>query len=249
MRFSALFSLVAFLWLLAAPLSFADSLNIGICNFSAFGITGYQTTKTTDAEKQAEIEAAKFVYETFHDEYYEADTCGEMNPSTGMIEKGDCTSQVVTEITEVITQAKPSTAEGDKIVDLYHGICCAAYDKTTCYDTRDYYTDTYESCVAIASATGSTAGPNCELRQWLIASTGMGLLKLYVKQIFAFGAFAVGAVALATIILNGVRISVAGVSGDISEAKQKITQALSGIVLLFFAALILYTINPDFFGG
>ncbi len=257
--------------LTVAPLAnAADKMQLGICNFGY--AASYQTSTIYEDNQQdvvkSELENIEEKYtekysETFVDDPKSEDAndkipddsyCGIENPSTKFIEKGDCTSQVISEVAEVVSSATPTTDDKtNKIVNLYHGVCCLIYDETgTCYETRTYYTDTYVKCTAAANGTGSgvTGGdPNCELRQWIIASTGMGLLKLYVKQIFTFGAFAVGAIAVATIILNGVRISVAGVSGDISEAKQKITQSLSGIVLLFMAALILYSINPDFFGG
>ena len=67
------------------------------------------------------------------------------------------------------------------------------------------------------------------------------------EQIFTWGALTVGSIAVMTIVLNGVRIQMSGVSGDITEAKNKIFQAIAGIVLLFLSGLILYTINPGFF--
>ncbi len=256
MRFLASLSIVPLLWLLlAAPAAqAADVMDMGVCNFSAMGIQGTVPEATEGAALQEDILEMQGYFEFTYAALYENGTCGELNPSTGMLEKSDCKGKVLTEITEVVTDAKPNVPgeTGDKIITVYQGLCCLSpsADGSTCYETRNYYTETFDQCRDMASGSGSTTNsPNCLLRQWLIAETGMGLLKLYVKQIFTFGSFAVGAIAVATIILNGVRISVAGVSGDISEAKQKITQALSGIVLLFLSALILYTINPDFFGG
>jgi len=171
-------------------------------------------------------------------------TCGVA--SGGLFEKGDCTSsgQIITEITEPI--APKVTLDADtKIIDVYQGVCCIEYTSDggssdfTCNQTRNIYADSYANC--------ESAGQNCQQRQWLIAKTGIGLLKLFVKQMYTWGAFAVGSMAVGTMILNGVRISMSGVSGDISEAKNKIFQAIAGIVLLFMSALILYTVNPDFF--
>lgn len=257
MRFLALISLASFLWLsTAAPLALADTMQIGICNFGFAPDLSKSVEASEGAAQTAAIKTAKENYETKYNAAYslETDSCGTENIFTGLVEKGDCTTQVITEITEIVSSATPDpeSTEGDKIVNLYQGTCCLIYDSTgTCYNTRTYYTDSLAQCETMANGTGDggLTGPNnCQLRQWLIASSGMGLLKLYVKQIFTYGSFVVGAIAVATIILNGVRISVAGVSGDISEAKQKITQSLSGIVLLFLSALILYSINPDFFG-
>lgn len=46
--------------------------------------------------------------------------------------------------------------------------------------------------------------------QWLISSTGAGILKTYVKQIYVFGAGIVGFIAVATIVGSGIQISVSG---------------------------------------
>ncbi|QQR55389.1 hypothetical protein IPG41_02435 [Candidatus Peregrinibacteria bacterium] len=265
MRLFALLILAPCLWMFSiAPIAFADTMNLGVCNFGMLGIQGSPTSSTGQALSE-EVTQKSNEYETRYTEAYnppstqenseaETDTnyCGQNNPATGMIEKGDCTSQVITEISEVVSSA---TLDGDqnedRIINLYQGLCCLSYNTevTTCYETRTFYTETLNECKAIENG-ANTLGErtNCQLQQWLIADTGMGILKLYVKQIFTFGAFLVGSMAVTTIILNGVRISATGVSGDISEAKQKITQALSGIILLFLSALILYSINPDFFG-
>ncbi len=244
---------MALLLTLAPIANAADKMSMGVCNFSKLGIAGDPTTETGQ-ELETAVNNMKVIMEgVYEDGTYQKGTCGTENSSTGMVEKSDCTSEVISEVAEVVSSATPSTqTTGDRIVNLYQGVCCLIYNATEniCYETRTYYTKDLTTCKAFEAGTGTnmaTGKSNCSLRQWIIATTGMGLLKIYVKQIFTFGAFAVGAIAVANIILNGIRISVAGVSGDISEAKQKITQSLSGIVLLFMAALILYSINPDFF--
>lgn len=176
--------------------------------------------------------------------------CGEPNSFTGYLEKGDCTKEgkVVTEITEIIA---PNTDidEDHEIITVYAGLCCLAYstedDGFHCKDVRTIYTQTYDEC---AGSNGDGAA-SCEKRQWVIGKTGIGILKLMVKQIYAFGAITVGSIAVATIIFQSIKISASGVSGDITESKNKILQAITGIVLLFLSGLILYTINPEFFGS
>lgn len=175
--------------------------------------------------------------------------CGEVNPTTKNLEKGDCSKagSIVTEIAEPIA---PTVKLNDNtyVLDVYQGLCCAAYYVTdpndlthyTCTDTRSIYTTKLSDC--------QENGINCTKRQWLIAKSGTGLLKLFVKQIYTWSAVAVGFIAVAIIIFQGIKISISGVSGDISDAKNKIYQAIAGIVLLFLSSLILYTINPDFFG-
>jgi hypothetical protein len=246
-------------FILTLPIAFAlsgvvnvkadDLMDIPICNLKAVSPDMISDdAKGESAESRSLFEADfEAAYETT---YQENTACGEPNASIGgMIEKRDCSTQVITEITEVIAPAEFGTGEGgtetEKIVNLYQGVCCYLYDSgnNTCYQTITYYTKTYDDCKEFASGT-----PKCSQRQWLIASSGVGLLKLYVKQIFTFGSTAVGFIAMAMLIYYGVRISASGVSGDISEYKQKILQAISGIVLLFLSGLILYTVNPDFFG-
>ncbi len=180
-------------------------------------------------------------------------TCGTPNHYSNYLEKGDCSADglVVTELTEVIAP-DVTLDEGDKIITVYAGLCCLAGEVKdgviqTCDDTRTLYTtessdgagDGYTKCSAVAV--------DCEKRQWVIGSSGIGIIKLMVKQIFTFGAFAVGTVAVGTLVFQGIKISVSGVSGDISESKNKILQALAGLVLLFLSGLLLLTINPDFF--
>ena len=207
-----------------------------------------------DQYKQAnELETLMYELEFSTDEGKDSNTCGQPNNYSGYLEKGDCSADglIVTEITEVI--APDVDLEDNKIITVYAGLCCFAgeVDETsgkviTCDDTRTIYTSTdeggsgFDKCNAVAE--------NCDKRQWVIGSSGIGVVKLMVKQVFTFGALAVGSIAVFTMVFQGIKISVSGVSGDISESKNKILQALSGIVLLFLSGLILYTINPGFFG-
>lgn len=242
---------------LSAPMaSAATEMNLGICNMTwvgegngSIGITSTGDDKVdsdTVNQKKAELDEA-------YSALIEGQTveCGKPN-SAELIEKGDCKDSVITEITEIVTNVKPENIEGASVINVYQGVCCLIYDQEgVCYETRSYYTQDLSTCQRVANGTSSNGvtggGAKCQIRQWLIADTGMGILQLYVKQLFTFGSMIVGAVAVGIIILNGVKISVSGVSGDISDAKQKILQSFSGIILLFFAAIILYIVNPGFF--
>lgn len=205
--------------------------------------------KNEQYQQASEMEAIQYSLEFNTDEGKASNTCGEPNDYSGYLEKGDCSADglIVTEITEVI--APDVDLEDNKIITVYAGLCCFAGETSdgskagtiiTCDDTRTIYTTTYDDCNSVAV--------NCDKRQWVIGSSGIGVVKLMVKQIFTFGALSVGSIAVGTMIFQGIKISVSGVSGDISESKTKILQALSGIVLLFLSGLILYTINPGFFG-
>ena len=76
----------------------------------------------------------------------------------------------------------------------------------------------------------------------------IGIIEQYVSQIFTFGAGFVSIIAVIWIIIGGYQYMMEGsFGGETTAAKEKITKALSGLVLLFLSALILYTINPTFF--
>lgn len=179
--------------------------------------------------------------------------CGqEVHPTTNSLEQSDCAAEgkVVTEITESFA-GSTSLADEATVVTVYKDICCMVIkskiiqvdgqDVTSyeCKDQRSIYHLDREDC--------NDESPYCEKRQWIIGTSGASIIKVYVKQIYIWASGAIGFIAVVTIVLNGIRISVSGVSGDITEAKERIFQAISGLVLLFLSGLILYTINPNFF--
>jgi hypothetical protein len=176
----------------------------------------------------------------------ERDLCGLPNPITKSLEKGDCTAQgkIISEVTEIIGPAIAADEEGSEIKDVYKGVCCLVWDSNAgeyvgCREKRAIFTLDFETCDAVS--------PSCEKRQWIISRTGAGIIKIYVKQMYIWSAGIIGFIAVATIVVSGIQISVSGVSGDITAARERIIKALSGMVLLFLSGLILYTINPTFF--
>ncbi len=179
---------------------------------------------------------------------YEPQYCGiKANPKTGFLEKRDCTDEGLV-ITELVEPVGPTTNLDDgenRIINVFKGTCCFIAEQQSeggdyqCTETRDIYTLTYQECTENAAY--------CTPRQWIVGSSGAGILKVFVKQIYIFGAGLVGSVAVVTLVVSGIQISVSGVAGDISNAKQRIFQAIAGIALLFFSGIILYTINPTFF--
>ena len=184
---------------------------------------------------------------------YKESNCGEKNSATSYLEKGDCTAEgkVITEISEVIGSDTEVVGDGteenpdNKIITVYKGTCCLSEEKDEsgnmigCTDVRSLYTKSYEDCTKYLLS--------CEKRQWIIGVSGAGILKVYVKQLYRWGAVTVGFIAVVTIIVSGIQISISGVSGDITSAKNRILQAIAGLVLLFLSGIILYTINPTFF--
>ncbi len=75
------------------------------------------------------------------------------------------------------------------------------------------------------------------------------IVEQVVGKVYIFGTGLVAVVAVLWIIVGGYEIMFSGALGsaDVSAGKEKITQALLGLVLVFLAALIMHTINPGFF--
>ncbi|MCA9373715.1 MAG: hypothetical protein R3B71_04535 [Candidatus Gracilibacteria bacterium] len=88
----------------------------------------------------------------------------------------------------------------------------------------------------------------CQTVQVLIAQSGLELLFTYIGLIYRWLASVIGIVVVFYIVYGGIKISTAGDNtAAIDEAKTKIIQAIAGLVLLFISAIVLYTINPNFF--
>lgn len=79
---------------------------------------------------------------------------------------------------------------------------------------------------------------------------GGDILAAYAGMVYKWLAGVVGTVAVLLIIVGGIQISTAGASqGQLESGKNRIITALLGLMLLFLSGLILYTLNPTFFGG
>lgn len=95
---------------------------------------------------------------------------------------------------------------------------------------------------------GCPTGATCTLVQIIRGTTGTGILKTYIAVIYRWAAGIVGIIAVLVIVISGIQISMDQGSGEsVGKAKTRIMQSLSGLVVLFLSALILYTINPTFF--
>lgn len=83
----------------------------------------------------------------------------------------------------------------------------------------------------------------------LSASNGVDLINQYISMIYMWAASIIGVVAVLMIVVSGLQIIFGGAHTEfVSEAKGRIMQALLSLVLLFCTALLLRTINPNFFG-
>lgn len=89
---------------------------------------------------------------------------------------------------------------------------------------------------------------SCERITVLISKGGVGEIQLYIGMIYRWAATLAGIVCVLIMIVSGIQMSAA--SGDqaaVDSAKKRIFQALTGLVVLFLSAFILYIINPGFF--
>jgi len=247
MKKYAIFALFSYLLILLSPIALAGEItDYTFCDFKDNNIDAEVFNKDEEAYEEEKKVWIETYQSTLAGEYEDknASDCGALNGVTGFYEKGDCTAAgfVITEISEVI--GGTTELDDNKIIDVYKGTCCliGIYDNDNnyeCEETSDIYADTFKNCNDVAA--------NCSKRQWIIASSGAGIIKIYVKQIYGWAAGTIGFIVVVTIVINGVRISVSGISGDITDAKNKIFQAIGALVLLFLSGLILFTINPTFF--
>lgn len=70
-------------------------------------------------------------------------------------------------------------------------------------------------------------------------------LSQFLSQAFSFGLAIAAALAVIMIVWGGVQIMTTDSWGGKSEGKQKIWDAVWGLILALVSWLILYTINPD----
>lgn len=97
-------------------------------------------------------------------------------------------------------------------------------------------------------AFGQPGSTSCQRVQVFISQSGLGLLTAYLSTIYRWSAGVIGIVTVFYMIWGGIKIATAGDdTAAYDEAKKKIIQSIAGLVLLFLSAVILYTINPNFF--
>lgn len=142
---------------------------------------------------------------------------------------------------EIGTSTKGSiTPEDGKVQSLRcfrQTICTEANGKTSC---DSVYT---ENCTP-----NSKEGIYCQRVQVIISQSGVDLLMKYLGIIYRWGASTIGIVTVSYLIYGGFLITTAqDDTNKFDKAKEKIFQSIAGLVLLFLSALILYTINPNFF--
>ncbi|MCC6643705.1 hypothetical protein IT411_03060 [Candidatus Peregrinibacteria bacterium] len=88
----------------------------------------------------------------------------------------------------------------------------------------------------------------CEIVQVYVTEGGTNLLYYYIGQIYKYMAWLGGFIAVFILIIAGLMRTTAGDNAEqITKANGLITKCISGLILLFLSAIILYAINPNFF--
>ncbi len=88
----------------------------------------------------------------------------------------------------------------------------------------------------------------CEPIMVYVSAAGTELLYYYMGQIYRYTATVGGLLAVLILIVAGVMRSTAGDNtNQVTSANNLIKKCIYGLVVLFSSAIILYTINPNFF--
>lgn len=123
-------------------------------------------------------------------------------------------------------------------------------ESLTCFRVTGCKTANEKVSCSSAYGTECTPGENifCQRVQVLVSQSGIDLLMSYLGIVYRWAASVIGVVSVAYLIYGGFLIGTAqDDAGKIDKAKEKIFQSIAGLVLLFLSAIILYTINPNFF--
>lgn len=89
---------------------------------------------------------------------------------------------------------------------------------------------------------------SCTILERITGKSGVDIFAKYVGRLYAWIGSVVGIIAVLIMVYSGVQISMAGGdTGVVEKAKNRIMEAILGLIVLFLAGLILYTINPGFF--
>jgi hypothetical protein len=170
-------------------------------------------------------------------------------PAAEPAEEGSCESIdrpnpdspyiVTTVIEEEFGSANENSDAGILVKTCFRETTVAATGSTSTY---------VGSCTPSGTGEQKAGDIICQRVQVIFSKTGSALLFGYISMIYKWGAGTVGIVSVFYLIWGGIQVSMSGDNtGSIDEAKKKIFQSIAGLVLLFLSAIILYTINPNFF--
>jgi hypothetical protein len=87
-------------------------------------------------------------------------------------------------------------------------------------------------------------------QQIIVGDDGNEILTDYAGMLYKWLSGFIGIAAVLMLVVGGIQISTAGANQEgLKEGKDRIIAALVGLAILFLSSLILFTINPTFFGG
>jgi hypothetical protein len=151
----------------------------------------------------------------------------------------------------VVTINEEEIGGGPPIQDIGDSRILRCFRVTTCDRTASQEPQTFEECKKKSEYKDSCQpGPEtlCQRVQVIVSKTGPALLYTYIGMVYRWAAGIVGIICVVVLIIGGIEVATAGDDqGRIGTAKTRIFQSIAGLVLLFLSALILYTINPNFF--
>lgn len=162
----------------------------------------------------------------------------------------------------VVTEERLGNADGVTSFNCFRQTECSGGDSgdtksETPKNIRKCVTKFAETCnkssdaqikEAQKDATGKTKYTYCEPVRVYVTKAGTDLLYYYVGQIYRYVAGLGGLLAVLILIIAGVMRTTAGDNtNQITQANNLVTKSITGLVVLFLSAIILYTINPNFF--
>jgi len=160
--------------------------------------------------------------------------CSDVQDNTDIAKK-----YIITVVEEPIGFASGASGAGEQVTECYR--------KTTVTPPADA-TSQPKITSEIVMGCDVTDNVTCQPIQIYYAQSGADLLFTYISRVYKWAAGTVGIITVLYLVWGGIEIAASqGDTGKMEKAKAKIIQSIGGLVLLFLSALILYTINPNFF--
>jgi len=155
----------------------------------------------------------------------------------------DQTINLVITVLEETIGAPSSKATDTNVISCFRITKCTKEE-----GCKPKYGELDDGCSPVAYNEKTQEGTICDRVQAYIAKSGAGLLFAYIGTIYRWAAGTIGIVCVLFLVVGGVQITIAGDNqGIIDDAKQRIIQSIAGLVILLLSAIILYTVNPNFF--
>jgi hypothetical protein len=116
------------------------------------------------------------------------------------------------------------------------------FRQTTCTKETGCKSEYYTLCTPVTNEV------YCSRVQAIVSNSGISMLFSYIGMVYKWAAGVVGTISVMYLIYGGfMMITAIDNTANVDKAKEKIVQSLAGLAILFLSAIILYTINPNFF--